>query len=588
MRLSTTAGTFFLSFFCLASFAQSTVDVTVMESDLQPQTAIELFQGTELPAELQPTHQAITSKGLELMTEAFELLKQQKPEHFGLDIPFPNGQSKTVHLQQFDVRSDAFEVTVTDQTGHHSVEHESNIVAYQLVNPNESGVLILMEDHVVASFSVNAVAYEINPRSASGLHAIFELADSKSDQTFSCALDEVTELQAPVDEPDAMASMLNPACLEMAIDIDQYTYQQLGFDVQTAVDWALATLSAVDQIYRSELLDNSAGTEIVTLQARVVHVWVAPDPYLSVTNDGSGILAAFRDEWASNPDFTAVPVDLKHLFTLRTNIGTGGIAYLSTLCDGTFNCGVSGNMTGETTFDLASFTWNPYVVAHEIGHNCGANHTHWCGWPGGPIDNCADLEGDCTGYTNNPTNTSSTIMSYCQQTGGTASMTFNTIVEDNALEPTIAAASCIGSCDTQATLSTAIDCNDPAACNYDASSTGDGDCLYPDACYECGPNGTVQPSASGTLSLSTINIAPGPFAGSAFSFTGNGIAASVDVTLTFDNSTSPTSQASDLLMYLQDPAGNQAEWGGNNGSTVTAGRSRRPRSRRGSSARPAR
>ena len=33
-----------------------------------------------------------------------------------------------------------------------------------------------------------------------------------------------------------------------------------------------------------------------------------------------------------------------------------------------------------------------YCFAHELGHNFGANHTQWCGWEGGPIDNCANYE----------------------------------------------------------------------------------------------------------------------------------------------------------------------------------------------------
>ena len=35
------------------------------------------------------------------------------------------------------------------------------------------------------------------------------------------------------------------------------------------------------------------------------------------------------------------------------------------------------------------------VITHETGHNLGSNHTQWCGWPGGAIDNCYDTEGNC-------------------------------------------------------------------------------------------------------------------------------------------------------------------------------------------------
>ena len=79
---------------------------------------------------------------------------------------------------------------------------------------------------------------------------------------------------------------------------------------------------------------------------------------------------------------------------------------------------------------------------HEIGHNLGSKHTQWCGWPGGPIDNCVDIEeitaGECETYINNPIPQVGTIMSYCHtssiQSGGGIIMKFHDIVKSQIID----------------------------------------------------------------------------------------------------------------------------------------------------------
>ncbi|MFN8331580.1 MAG: hypothetical protein U0T81_10250 [Saprospiraceae bacterium] len=38
--------------------------------------------------------------------------------------------------------------------------------------------------------------------------------------------------------------------------------------------------------------------------------------------------------------------------------------------------------------DVPTYSWTIEVMTYEMGHNIGSNHTHWCGWTGGAIDNC--------------------------------------------------------------------------------------------------------------------------------------------------------------------------------------------------------
>jgi hypothetical protein len=221
------------------------------------------------------------------------------------------------------------------------------------------------------------------------------------------------------------------------------------------------------------------------------------------------MLDALRTQWVTNPDLAPVPRDLVHLLTRRTNTGTGGIAYLDVTCAGSYATGFSAYLSSTSTYPLGSYSWNLNVVAHELGHNFGANHTHWCGWPGGPIDNCGNLEGPCGGFVNNPTPQVGTIMSYCHAIGGgSVNLVFHPTVKSAALIPTINSdGGCLTSCNTFATNCENYGCTQPTACNYDPSAElDDGSCTTLDACGECGGDGT---SCVGCTDPIACNYAPG-------------------------------------------------------------------------------
>jgi hypothetical protein len=126
------------------------------------------------------------------------------------------------------------------------------------------------------------------------------------------------------------------------------------------------------------------------------------DPW---TPAGCGtMLDQFRNAWDNGA--APVPAALYHLMT-GSNCG-GGVAYLNVLCNGNYGFGVSGNMDGSTPFPPAQgpLTWDFVVVAHEIGHNFNAIHTHDYN---PPIDPCG--LGNCS-------NPAGTIMSYCHTCPG--------------------------------------------------------------------------------------------------------------------------------------------------------------------------
>ena len=511
-----------------------------------------LWSAVELSKENSPTANPDDAVGLTLDASEFNRLRANRPQKTLMVLPFPEGD-QFLRLQQFEVRSDAFEVATTGPEGFRYVPAKSRIVTYEVLG-DVSGTVILFKDHVLASLNVNGRRWELNRRK-DDVHALFPVDASSDDRTFTCGVEDQLELPAPQDPSASQARSSNLLeCVEVGMEIDEFTFQSLGSNLDDAVDWALAILASVDQIYRNELND------LVTLDARFIHVWMSPDPYASVTNDGGGILGAFNSEWNNNPNFNSIPLDLKHLMTTRTNIGTGGIAYLNGLCN-SYNAGVSGNLTTSTNYNINTYAWNLDVVSHELGHNCGANHTHWCGWPGGPIDNCGSLEGDCGGYTNNPTGQLGTIMSYCHAiAGGSKTLTFHPLVEDNALIPTFNSASCIGTCGTPVVESTNVQCGDSQACNYTPGDTGTDGCIYAGPCADCGTDGGI----TNGVEVNEFTASLAGTSGSTLVFAASGTAYTIDITLDFSNPQSSGSWPGDLLLALCAPGGDCLQIGGYN------------------------
>jgi len=139
--------------------------------------------------------------------------------------------------------------------------------------------------------------------------------------------------------------------------------------------------------------------------------------------------------------------DLAHLVSYE---GGGGIAYVDVICS-SWGTGYSGLAEGFSEAPL--FSWTVEVIAHELGHNVAAPHTHACNWgPNGnePVDCCGHNAGysECACDVPDPTN-GGTIMSYCHLTN--VGINFNNGFGEwvaPAMRDAINNASCLVSCDT--------------------------------------------------------------------------------------------------------------------------------------------
>ncbi len=180
---------------------------------------------------------------------------------------------------------------------------------------------------------------------------------------------------------------------DLAIECDKRYYDFLGQNVGRAVRYAFALVAAVSAIYQRDVR--------CQLRINFLRIWTTTGPYTG--NNTATLLTQLRSYWNSN--MTHVRRTLTHLL-VRANIG--GRAYIHVLCNNSYGYGVSG-IFATYNYPSSTYTWDAFVMAHELGHNFGSLHTQDCTWDP-PIDSCAVPPGGCFSTT---VARAGTIMSYC-------------------------------------------------------------------------------------------------------------------------------------------------------------------------------
>ena len=557
----------------------------------QADEPIALFEEQALGANEIPTVDAANHVGLRLNETAFADIRQHKYNEWTLMLPFLGGKTLPIELESFLPFSDAFMIGRSQADGKFVEEvYRPKLLSYRAVSPGIKGTIVVMEDFVMGTIQYRGRQYDLSAirNGMEGKHVLFLLADAADPMEFECGVDEYGPRREVIPmgmQPPSTSNQITD-CVEVAFDIDYYTFGTFGNDCYPAIEWALAILAGVNTIY-TESVD-----ALVNIQASYIHVWETTDPYNGIINDASSMLDTFRLEWLNNSNLSGIQRDIVHLLSRRTNTGTGGIAYLDVVCFPSYAAGFSANLESGNTYNLNNYAWNLNVVGHELGHNFGSNHTHWCGWSNGPIDNCYDVEGSCT---NNPQPQVGTMMSYCHAVaGGSVNLEFHPTVVAEAFVPTITSdGSCFTTCVEMTTSCQYFGCTDSAACNYDPNAVeDDGTCAYEiDGCGVCGgdestcsgctdsaacnydPDATIEdggcfyPPAGSTCDCEytagfTVNLAAGETAEQTLE--ASGYVTGLDVTLNFIDTPIDNSWANEMMVGLTAPDGTCLQYGGYN------------------------
>lgn len=255
----------------------------------------------------------------------------------------------------------------------------------------------------------------------------------------NCVTDSMIDTRGIAPDPIASGGdMIDPAGgpaldLRISVESDFQYYNNFG-NLQACANYTMMLLDAASDRYESQT------NVILTFPYLQFHTtsddgWDSPE-----SGQGCGaVLNELIGAWGGGN----VPLGghLGH-FLSGANLGCGVAAGLGNICNPNSGFSVSGNMNGGVTFPVTqgSNTWDFVVFVHEIGHNCGANHTHaYCP----PIDTCSD---NCTGSTSCSNGTN---MSYCHGCGGMSAITTFFHSQIAAIIRTTAENSCIPNYDNR-------------------------------------------------------------------------------------------------------------------------------------------
>lgn len=317
-----------------------------------------------------------------------------RPEALTLQLPF-HGQILTLDLIQSDPLSPDFSVSTSGSKGS-SVAYQPGVHYRGVLRGDDESIAAFsfFEHDVAGIFSSPRGGNQVLGRlETPGNETTFVLySENRLSQAnpFECFTED--HGKAAPDQTEQLTPDVS-GCVRVFFETDFALFQNKG-SVQATVDYLSAVFNQLATLYANESISTKLSQ---------VFVWTTQDPYS--TSSSSTALTQFQSFRTS---FNA---DIAHLVGIGGN-GLGGIAYVDVLCFPAYSYAYSDIATSYS--NVPTYSWTVEVLTHEMGHNLGSNHTQWCGWSGGALDNCYTTEGGCAPGPA-PQN-GGTIMSYCHLT----------------------------------------------------------------------------------------------------------------------------------------------------------------------------
>ena len=309
-------------------------------------------------------------------------------------IPSPTGAGNwTLEVYRTQILTEDFSIKTSDGKTYQAPQ----AVYYQGIlnnDPQSMAVISVFEHEVMGMLSDASGNYDLGLYGSDQLsnYVLYRSNELSRKLPFDCHTAEADIPAAPV-ESAAVVADCRVVRVYLECDFDLYTKRTSS--IPNVSTFVTGFFNQVAAIYTNESLQT---------QISEIFVWTSTDPFISQTTSGN-VLSTFR---TTRTTFNG---NVAHLLSTRST-NMGGIAYLDVLCATNYSHAFSNIYNSYNNFP--TYSWTVNVFTHEMGHNLGSNHTQWCGWTGGALDNCYTTEGGCVAGPA-PVN-GGTIMSYCHIT----------------------------------------------------------------------------------------------------------------------------------------------------------------------------
>ena len=330
-----------------------------------------------------------------------QAISSGKSKDLGLLIPTVDGDLEIV-VNPVNILADGFQVTQKTSSSNKAFKAYSIGQFYRGVVKGESRssvTLHINNNQINGLISVNNKQYNVAYRKNLKKHIVFEHHTIKDVDGLKCTqLGESSHHHVSPSILKSSSACNNAVSIYYECDFDMF--QNLESDINAVVSYVTSAFNEVLAIYNAEN---------IPLLISQITVWTEDDPYV----DNSTGIYNFADSLIQN----SFPGDIAQLLTNDPG-DNGGTAYVDQLCG---NLPFSYCDIINSTEVFPTYSWDVQVMAHELGHTFGSQHTHDCVW--GPnsdsqIDDCGNVSAGGGGSCYDASNPiipaeGGTIMSYC-------------------------------------------------------------------------------------------------------------------------------------------------------------------------------